>query len=135
MTSREGLPVEERSGSTQQLFVVLDLESARCRRVVRRGGPHGLQPVRVELSESDPTWPDRYERYADGFRGVLGRRLRLLEHIGSTSVPGLTAKPVIDIVAGVDDPDDEAAYLPALEAAGWELRVRGACWYEPIIDR
>jgi GrpB-like predicted nucleotidyltransferase (UPF0157 family) len=84
----------------------------------------GLQPVRVELVEPNPAWPARYERYAATLRDVLGGRRRLLEHIGSTSVPGLEAKPVIDIVAGLDDPDDEPAYLPDLEAAGWDLRVR-----------
>jgi GrpB-like predicted nucleotidyltransferase (UPF0157 family) len=47
-----------------------------------------------------------------------------MEHIGSTAVPGLTAKPVIDIVIGVDDPDDEAAYIPDLVAISYDLRVR-----------
>lgn len=84
----------------------------------------GLQPVRVELAEPNPAWPARFQRYAAGLREVLGDRLRLLEHIGSTSVPGLAAKAVIDIVAGLDDPDDEPAYLSDLEAAGWDLRVR-----------
>jgi GrpB-like predicted nucleotidyltransferase (UPF0157 family) len=84
----------------------------------------GLQPVRVELVEPDPAWPDHYERYAATLRDVLGGRLLLIEHIGSTSVHGLAAKPVIDIVAGLDDPDDEPAYLPDLEAGGWDLRVR-----------
>ena len=55
---------------------------------------------------------------------MLGERARLVEHIGSTSVPGLAAKPVIDIVVGIDDPDDETAYVPDLKAAGYDLRVR-----------
>lgn len=84
----------------------------------------GLQPVRVELAEPNPAWPARYQRYAADLLEVLGGRLRLLEHIGSTSVPGLAAKPLIDIVVGLDDPDDEPVYLPDLEAAGWDLRVR-----------
>lgn len=70
---------------------------------------HGLQPVRVELAEPNPAWPARYQGYAATLREVLGERLRLLEHIGSTSVPGLAAKPIIDIVAGLDDPGDEPA--------------------------
>lgn len=84
----------------------------------------GPQPVWVRLSEHDPTWADRYKTRAAELRGVLGERARLIEHIGSTSVPGLAAKPVVDIVVGIDDPNDEGAYLPELEAAGYELRVR-----------
>lgn len=85
---------------------------------------HGLQPVRVEIVEYDPAWPARFAGRAAELRGVLGDRARLIEHVGSTSVPGLAAKPVIDIAVAVDDPDDEPAYLPDLLAAGYELRVR-----------
>ncbi|HET6964161.1 MAG TPA: GrpB family protein [Acidimicrobiales bacterium] len=85
---------------------------------------HGLKPVWVELVDHDPTWAAHYERYAAGLQEVLGDRVRLIEHIGSTSVAGLAAKPVIDIVIGVDDPDDEGAYVPDLEGAGYDLRVR-----------
>jgi len=85
---------------------------------------HGLRPARVTLAAYDPRWPARFAAYAAELRRVLGDRARLIEHIGSTAVPGLAAKPVVDIVAGIDDPDDEAAYLPGLEAAGYQLRVR-----------
>ena len=85
---------------------------------------HGVQPVWVELADYDIRWPDYFDRCAARIRGVLGDRARLVEHIGSTSVPGLAAKPVIDIVVGIDDPDDEEAYLPDLVAAGFDLRVR-----------
>ncbi len=85
---------------------------------------HGLKPVRVEVVEYDPRWPAHYERYAGHLRRVLGDRIRLIEHIGSTSVPGLAAKPVIDIVIGVDDPDDEEAYVADLAAGGYDMRVR-----------
>ncbi len=44
--------------------------------------------------------------------------------MGSTAVPGLGAKPIVDIMVTVDDPDDEASYGPALEGAGYEIRVR-----------
>lgn len=84
----------------------------------------GLAPVTVVVIDADPTWPAHYETYAASLRSVLGERLRVVEHIGSTAVPGLAAKPVIDIVAAIDDPDDEPAYLPDLVAAGWDLRVR-----------
>lgn len=85
---------------------------------------HGVQPVWVELADYDPCWPDCFERCRVRIRRVLGERVRLVEHIGSTSVPGLAAKPVIDIVVGVDDADDEAAYLADLVADGFDLRVR-----------
>lgn len=84
----------------------------------------GMRAATVVIVDYDPGWPARYERHAARVRRVLGERVRLIEHIGSTSVPGLAAKPIVDIVLGVDDPDDEAAYLPDLVAAGYELRVR-----------
>ncbi len=84
----------------------------------------GLQPVTVELVDYDEAWPATFERYADRLRVVLGDRLVLIEHVGSAAVPRLVAKAVTDIVIGVDDPDDEAAYLRDLETEGYELRVR-----------
>jgi GrpB-like predicted nucleotidyltransferase (UPF0157 family) len=84
----------------------------------------GLRPVKVTIVDYDPAWPARFERRAAELRAILGDRARLVEHIGSTSVPGLAAKPIIDIVVGIDDPDDEPAYLPDLEAAGYAVRVR-----------
>jgi GrpB-like predicted nucleotidyltransferase (UPF0157 family) len=54
----------------------------------------------------------------------------LLEHVGSTSVPGLAAKPRIDILLGVSSSADEAAYVPALEASGYVLRIREPAWHE-----
>ena len=84
---------------------------------------HGPRAVWVELSEYDPAWAERFEARAAELRAVLGDRARLVEHIGSTSVPWLAAKPIVDIVVGIDDPDDEPAYLYVLEAVGYELRV------------
>jgi GrpB-like predicted nucleotidyltransferase (UPF0157 family) len=84
----------------------------------------GLRPTRVTIADYDPAWTVRYEHRAAELRTVLGERARLVEHIGSTAVPGLAAKPVVDIVVGIEDPDDERAYLCDLEAAGYDLRVR-----------
>jgi len=61
---------------------------------------------------------------------ILGDRVRLLEHAGSTSVPGLSAKPVIDMILAVPDSSDEGAYVPPLEAAGYVLRIREPDWFE-----
>jgi GrpB-like predicted nucleotidyltransferase (UPF0157 family) len=69
----------------------------------------------VALAEYDPVWPQRFRQEEDRIRAALGTRVLRLEHTGSTSVPGLAAKPVVDIVAVVADPADEASYVPALE--------------------
>jgi GrpB-like predicted nucleotidyltransferase (UPF0157 family) len=84
----------------------------------------------ITLAEYDPGWPRLFEREAERIRGVLGGRALLVEHAGSTSVPGLAAKPVIDIVLAVADSSDETSYVPALEAAGYVLRIREPDWYE-----
>jgi GrpB-like predicted nucleotidyltransferase (UPF0157 family) len=84
----------------------------------------------ISLSEYDPGWPALYEREAERIRSLLGDRARLLEHCGSTSVPGIAAKPIIDIVLAVPDSSDEGSYVPTLEAAGYVLRGREPDWYE-----
>ena len=84
----------------------------------------------ISLAEYDPAWPALYAAEASKIRAALGERALLLEHAGSTSVPGLTAKPLIDIILVVADPADEAAYVPALEAVGYALHIREPDWYE-----
>ena len=84
----------------------------------------------IQLVDYDPDWPVLFQREADRIRAVLGDRALLVEHVGSTSVPGLAAKPRIDILLVVIDPADEAAYVPALETAGYILRIREPEWYE-----
>ena len=84
----------------------------------------------VTLHEYDPAWPDLYAREAERIRGALGDRVLLLEHVGSTSVPGLVAKPRIDILLAVADSADEPAYVPALERAGYAVRIREPDWHE-----
>lgn len=87
----------------------------------------GTAPVlnsTVTLADYDPAWPALYEREAARIRDVLGVLVLVLEHVGSTAVPGLCAKPIIDILLVVPDGDDESAYLPALEAAGYRLVIR-----------
>ncbi len=84
----------------------------------------------IELREYDPDWPRLFDREAARIRSILGDRVVRLEHVGSTSVPGLAAKPIIDIVLAVPDSSDESTYLPALEAAGYVLRIREPEWFE-----
>ncbi|MCQ9389795.1 GrpB family protein [Brevibacterium sp. 50QC2O2] len=112
----------------------------RARDIVTFGDdapPAGASPWVVEpvvapiaVDEYDPVWPAHYEALAARIAGVLGARVLALQHVGSTSVPGLAAKPVIDMDLIVADPAAEDAWLPGLEAAGFILTVREPWWYE-----
>jgi GrpB-like predicted nucleotidyltransferase (UPF0157 family) len=84
----------------------------------------------IRLVAYDPRWPKLFGREADRIRRALGDRGRLVEHAGSTSVPGLVAKPIIDIVVAVADSADEDAYVPPMQAAGYVLRIREPDWHE-----
>jgi GrpB-like predicted nucleotidyltransferase (UPF0157 family) len=84
----------------------------------------------IELVEYDPRWPELFRREEARIRAALGDRVLRLEHTGSTSVPGLAAKPIIDMLLVVPNSADEPAYVLALEAAGYVLRIREPDWYE-----
>ena len=84
----------------------------------------------IVLADYDPSWPELFEREARRIRVALGDGVLRLEHVGSTSVPGLAAKPRVDILLVVRDSSDEPAYAPALESAGYVLRIREPNWYE-----
>jgi GrpB-like predicted nucleotidyltransferase (UPF0157 family) len=84
----------------------------------------------VLLVEADPTWPATAARLVADVRAALGDRALLVEHAGSTSVPGLAAKPVIDLLLAVADPADEGSYVDVLTARGYALRVREPDWHE-----
>jgi GrpB-like predicted nucleotidyltransferase (UPF0157 family) len=91
------------------------------------GGAQPLaEPIRV--CDYDPAWAASYEREASRVRGALGDRVVRLQHVGSTSVPGLPAKPIIDMVLEVPDASDEPAYAGALESAGFLLHIREDDW-------
>ena len=84
----------------------------------------------IKLVEYDLEWPRRFEREAERFRATLGDCALRIEHVGSTSVPGLVAKPIIDMLLAIVDSADEPHYVPALESAGYVLRVREPKWHE-----
>jgi GrpB-like predicted nucleotidyltransferase (UPF0157 family) len=93
-------------------------------------GPVKRHDAPVNLTEYDPEWPALYAREEARIRGILGDRVVSIDHAGSTSVPGLAAKPQIDIVLVVADSSDESAYAPDLEAAGYRLVIREPKWFE-----
>jgi GrpB-like predicted nucleotidyltransferase (UPF0157 family) len=91
-----------------------------------------LQPLtsKIELVDYDPAWPVLYAREEERIRSILGGRVIRIEHTGSTSVPGLPAKPIIDITLEVPDSAAEAEYVADLEAGGYALRIREPDWFE-----
>ena len=106
-----------------QLTTEDDLQAITIEKVIPHNGP-------ITLAEYDPQWPALYAREAARIRAVLGDAAVRVEHVGSTSVPGLAATPIIDILLAVPDSADEQAYAPALEAAGYVLRIREPDWFE-----
>ena len=84
----------------------------------------------TRLAGPDPEWATQYAQQQKRIQAALGLRAVQVEHVGSTSVPGLAAKPVIDIVLVVADSADEAGYLSDLEAAGYVLQFREPDWHE-----
>lgn len=89
-----------------------------------------LHNAPIHLADYDPEWPGWYAREAERIRSALGERVLLLEHVGSTSVPGMAAKPRIDILLIVPDSGAEADWLPDLEGRGYVLVIREPEWYQ-----
>lgn len=96
--------------------------------VMAEGQTPSTGPIR--LSGYDPAWPAVFEREASGIRAALGPAALRVEHVGSTAVPQLSAKPIIDILLVVADSSDESAYVPDMEGAGFVLRIREPDWHE-----
>ena len=112
-------PVPPRKGPTTED----ELRAAWVREPPRLTG-------KIQVVDYDPEWPRLFRREAGRIRSVLGERVLQLEHVGSTSVPGLAAKPIIDILLVVPDSSDEPAYVADLEAAGYVLVIREPEWYQ-----
>ena len=90
----------------------------------------GVEKRQILIEDYNPTWPAKFEVHRSTIARVLGVTALRILHVGSTSVPGLAAKPIIDILVVVENSADESTYLPPLEAAGYELRVREPDWNE-----
>ena len=91
------------------------------------GGPERRGIV---IKEYDPQWSEHYLKHEGVIKEALGKNILSIAHVGSTSVPGLAAKAIIDIDVVVENSADETLYLPALEKVGYVLRVREPDWHE-----
>ncbi|WP_300345766.1 GrpB family protein [Nesterenkonia sp.] len=93
---------------------------------------NGSEPPREEIAvvAPDPRWPEWFQQIADRIRSALGMRALSIEHVGSTAVPGLPAKPVIDIDLIVADSSKTSAWLPQLQQAGFTHTVSEPWWYK-----
>jgi GrpB-like predicted nucleotidyltransferase (UPF0157 family) len=91
---------------------------------------HVQRPYEIAVVEYDDRWPADFGRVADRIGATLAERALEVHHVGSTSVPGLPAKPVIDVDLVVADPADEEAYVPDLVAAGFVHTIREPWWHE-----
>ena len=89
-----------------------------------------IEPRSIVIADYDPAWPERFDREEARIRTALGQAALAVEHIGSTSVPGLAAKPIVDILLVVEDSAEEESYAPVMEEAGYVLRVREPGWNE-----
>jgi GrpB-like predicted nucleotidyltransferase (UPF0157 family) len=101
------------------------------------GGADRERQDPVEVIPYDPAWPDHFERWRQRLQQALGNAATRIAHIGSTAVPGLAAKPIIDVQVIVPDVGDEAAYVPAIERAGVAFRARDPehRYFRPAGDR
>lgn len=95
--------------------------------MVGESKPHNAP---ITLQEYDSRWPELFDQEAKRIRAILGNKILQLEHVGSTSVPGLCAKPIIDILMVVKDSADESTYVSDLEEVGYTLRIREPEWFE-----
>lgn len=86
--------------------------------------------VDLKVVAYDPKWQEEYTIWSSKLTQMLGEKALAIAHVGSTAVPSLAAKPIIDIDLIVEDPRDEADYIPALEALGFKLIIREPSWYE-----
>src|SRR5262245_26486562 len=84
----------------------------------------------IALAAYDPNWPTQFALEALAVKAALGASQKLVEHVGSTSIPGMPAKPILDILLGVHDSRDEALYVPPLVERGYWLHLREPDWQE-----
>jgi GrpB-like predicted nucleotidyltransferase (UPF0157 family) len=119
MSDSEGLSAEALSPSPGELRI----------RAATIGEPQRVDGS-IELRPYDDSWPRLYAAEAERVVGILGGRVLLIEHVGSTAVPGLPAKSIIDMLLVIADSSAELDYVPPMEGVGYVLRIREPEWYE-----
>ena len=87
-------------------------------------------PSKMTIVEPNPAWPQRFLDTKARIEGVLGSTAVAIHHAGSTSVPGLPAKDIIDIDLVVKDIKDEDSYAGGLESLGFKFLLREPAWHE-----
>jgi GrpB-like predicted nucleotidyltransferase (UPF0157 family) len=125
MPSNDDQPHDDTTNATPRFVPATEEQILAAR--VGATPPHNAP---IFLAEYDPAWPQLFAREAERIRAALGDQVVQLEHVGSTSVPGLAAKPRIDILLVVADSADEPSYVTPLEAAGYVLRIREPEWHQ-----
>lgn len=90
----------------------------------------GVEKRKIVIERYNPHWPVRFAKHKGRIEKALGQTAMRIEHVGSTSVPGLAAKPIVDMIVEVPNSADEDSYLPQMEVAGYVLRVREPDWHE-----
>ena len=120
--AESGRRPEELSAEERQRLAELALPVAFPSFEVVPESGRTLEPI--EVVEYDAAWPTAFAEWRDRLVTALGSAAVRIEHVGSTSVAGLPAKPVIDIQVSIADLDDEASYVPQIEALGVQLRSR-----------
>jgi GrpB-like predicted nucleotidyltransferase (UPF0157 family) len=90
----------------------------------------GVEKREIVIRDYDPQWPEVFKEHAAVIRAAIKEIALAIEHIGSTAVPGLAAKPIVDVLLVAPDSADEGAYLTKMETAGYVLRVREPDFHE-----
>ncbi|KAI1163230.1 GrpB domain protein [Nemania serpens] len=106
------------------VVTILEFEEKDAEQIATR------PPKPIEIVDYRPEWPAMYADVERRIRQALGDRAVMVQHVGSTSVPGLAAKDVIDVDLAVADPVDEESYVPDLQAAGFHFLLREPAWYQ-----
>jgi GrpB-like predicted nucleotidyltransferase (UPF0157 family) len=122
VAARQGLAAHELPAATRFSLARQAMTQTWPGFAVTEGSERSRTPLVVV--DYDPGWPHAYGRWRQRIAAALGRTAIGIEHVGSTSVPGLAAKPIVDIQVSVADLAGESGYVPPLQAIGLVLRSR-----------